>query len=448
MTAAYRHTLRHALTACALSAAILLQGCGEGSGPPTLKILSPHWEGIRIEFERAWNAARAAEGKAPVKIDWLDVGGTSDNVKYIRSAFVKTPDSIDIDMFFGGGVDPYIACAEADVLAPVSVPEAILSNIPPDLLGVPLYDPQGRWYGAALSGFGILYNNVLLDQFKLPRPATWEDLTKPALRSWVGSADPRKSGSTHMMYEIIAQAYGWERGMEIISMLAGNIKGFTQSASTVPKDIATGNIAAGLCIDVYAWSAIEEVGDDRLGFIMPQGLTVVNPDSIAMLKGAPQPELAAEFLRFVLSETGQKLWMLKMGSMPGAPQEYQLNKMPIWPALFEKYGQYTAFSESPFTWQSSTRYDTDKGSARWGIFNDYLGALFIEQHPLCVKAWAKVCALPGDDPRRTLFMQGPMSEDALMAAATNEYTDSRWRSDTLAKWANDARRRYSAIVED
>jgi ABC-type Fe3+ transport system substrate-binding protein len=410
--------------------------------------MSPHWEGIRIEFERAWNAARAAAGLPPVKVEWLDVGGTSDIVKYIRSTFARTPEGIDIDLFFGGGVDPYIAFADEGLLAPVNVPEGILSNIPPDLHGVPLYDQEGRWYGAALSGFGILYNNVLLEKFSLPVPAGWEDLTKPALRSWVGSADPRKSGSTHMMYEIIVQAYGWDLGMEIIAKLAGNVKGFTQSASTVPKDIATGNIAAGLCIDTYAWSAIEDAGEEHLGFTMPQGLTVVNPDAIAMLKGAPQPELAREFIEFVLSEAGQKIWMLKIGSVEGAPTEYQLNKMPIWPALFKKYRDHVVFKESPFDWSSSVHYDTDKGSARWGIFNDYLGTMFIDQHPLCAKAWAKVCELPDDNPLRALYMDMPMSESEMLAAATNAYTDSRWRADKLASWANNARRRYSKILEN
>jgi hypothetical protein len=74
--------------------------------------------------------------------------------------------------------------------------------------------------------------------------------------------------------------------------------------------------------------------------------------------------------------------------------------------------------------------------------------MFIDQHPLCAKAWAKVCELPDDNPLRALYMDMPMSESEMLAAATNAYTDSRWRADKLASWANNARRRYNKILED
>jgi len=145
-----------------------------------------------------------------------------------------------------------------------------------------------------------------MEKFDLPTPKTWRDLTSQKLRTWVGSADPRKSGSTHMMYEIILQAYGWETGMWTIAAMAGNIRAFTQSASTVPKDIAVGETATGLCIDQYAWSTMEKVGGERRGFALPEGLTVVTADGIAKLKGAPESAIATDFISYVLSEAGQK----------------------------------------------------------------------------------------------------------------------------------------------
>lgn len=418
----------------------------EGPVAGTLNILSPHHEGIRLEFARAFNSWREKHGKKPVKCEWLDVGGTSDILKYIRSTFKSTPGGIDIDMFFGGGLDPYVALEEEGLLEKCPIPPGILTNIPLTLHGVPLYSENGYWYGAALSGFGILYNKVVLEKFDLPIPHTWEDLTDPRLRTWVGSADMRKSGSTHMMYEIILQAYGWEKGMHIISALAGNVRSFTQSASTVPKDIAVGEVAAGLCIDVYAWSTMEKVGGDRLGFVLPEGLTVVNPDAIAILKGAPEKELAIEFLTFVLSEAGQKIWMLEKGSIEGAPVEYQLNKMPVWPSLYAKYDEYTYFSGSPFEWKKTVKYDSAKGSARWGILNSYLGTLFIDAHPSCKKAWGKICT--GNLPEKyvEMYYADPLTETEILSYATNEFKDTEWKARIVTDWANDARKRYHTII--
>ena len=412
-----------------------------------LKILTPHWEGIRIEFTRGYNEWRIARGKKPVKVVWLDVGGTSDIVKYIRSAFADTPESIDVDIMFGGGTEPFMAFADEKLLAQCEVSAAILTNIPRTLHGQPVYNTNGYWYGAALSGFGILYNKIVLTRFGLPIPETWEDLTKPALRTWVGSSDLRKSGSTRKMYEIILQAYGWEKGMRVISAMAGNIRSFTASASTVPKDIAVGEIATGLCIDVYAWSTIREIGEDRLGFVLPKGLTVVNPDAIAMLKGAPEPGLAREFIEFVLSEAGQKIWMLELNTIPGAPTRFEINKMPVWPSLYAKYKDYCIFTDSPFDWKDAVQDDSRKSSLRWGILNDYIGTLFIDAHPECVKAWQRVCSLPQTNELYQLYMKHPLTEPELMGYATNQYLDTRWRSKAISEWGNDARRRYKEIIE-
>lgn len=416
-----------------------------GSVHGDLRIISPHWEGVRIEFARAFNEVRAARGEKPIVIEWLDVGGTSDILRFLRSMFASEPNG-QIDIIFGGGLDPYLVLAEEGLLTPCPLPPGILTNIPPFLHGVPLYETNGLWYGAALSGFGILYNNVVLAKFGLPTPSTWEDLTAPALRGWVGSADLRKSGSVHMMYEIILQAYGWDKGMAIISELSGNIRGFTQSAGSVPTEIAVGDIAAGMCIDMYAWNTVARVGGGRLAFSLPRGLTVVNPDCIALLRGAPHAELARAFIEFVMSEDGQKLWMLAKNSLPGAPHEFDLTKMPVWPSLFAKYGAYAVFHESPFAWTNTVQYDAAKGSARWNIVNDYIGCLFIDAHRECRAAWDKVSRLASDHPLRREFLRHPLSEARCMALATNEYRDPAARARLLATWSSDARRRYTAII--
>ena len=418
-----------------------------GKSAGILIVLSPHWEGIRVEFQNAFNKWRILNGKNPVKINWIDVGGTSDIIKYIRSSFKRSPEGIDADIFFGGGTEPYITLAREELLSRTEIPENILSNIPSDIFGQPIYDIGGYWYGAALSGFGILYNKIVNEKFNLPEPQTWIDLSLPPLRSWVGSADPRKSGSTHMMYEIILQAYGWKTGMWTIAAMAGNIRAFTQSASTVPKDIAVGETAAGLCIDQYAWSTMEKIGGARLGFALPKGLTVVTADGIAKLKGSPNSAIATDFIAFILSESGQKIWMLKKNTIPGSPEQFQLNKMPVWPSLFSKYKKYTYFNDNPFLWKSSVKYSSPKSSARWGILNDYIGAVLIDPHKKCADAWAKVCDLSETNSQKKLFLETLITENELMGFATNQYRDNRWRAKLLSKWANEARSKYDEILK-
>ena len=45
-----------------------------------LVIISPHWEGFRYEFARAFSQWY---GK-PVEVDWRDLGGANDDLKFVE----------------------------------------------------------------------------------------------------------------------------------------------------------------------------------------------------------------------------------------------------------------------------------------------------------------------------------------------------------------------------
>jgi len=414
---------------------------------PTRKliIISPHWEGIRYEFEQGFSEWTARQFNHRTQIEWLDVGGTSDALRYVRSEFSRSPRGINIDLFFGGGVDPYLGLLKDDLLEPCQVPVEVLEAIPQRYAGIEMYAADGRWFGACLSGFGILVNKRVLELVGLPRPESWADLARPEYLTWVGSGDPRSSGSVHMVYEIIAQAYGWEEGWANIVRMGANIRNFSRSASQTTKDCALGEVACAMAIDLYAWNQVVEVGPDRMEFILPEGATVVNPDGIAILKGAPHKELAEEFITFVLSEAGQKLWTLKVGA-PGGPRKFALYRMPMIPGFAARFGDDVAVAFDPFTWKGGFTYDSQKGSTRWTILNDLIGAYVIDAHDDLVAAWRTVRHLPPSDPRVAELVRPPLSEQQVLALARDEWSDAAFRARTRAEWASEASRRYRRIA--
>ncbi|MCX7917993.1 MAG: extracellular solute-binding protein, partial [bacterium] len=298
------------------------------SAGKNLIIISPHWEGVKIEITRAFSEWYEKNFKEKVKIEWIDQGGTSDDLKYVESLFKKNPKGIGIDLFFGGGLSPYLKLKEEGFLEKYKLPQNILKKIPKTCAGVPNYDNEFYWYGVVLSGFGILYNKKALKFLKLPFPNTWKDLGEIRYFSLVGAADPRHSGSMHMMYEIILQTYGWEEGWKTILSLAGNTKNFSISASEVARETSTGEVVVSLCIDSYALAQIEVNGKENMGFILPENQTVINPDCIGILKGAPNIEIAKRFIEFLFTYETQLLWIQKKGKK-GGPIEYSLNRFPI-----------------------------------------------------------------------------------------------------------------------
>ena len=411
-----------------------------------LVIVSPHWEGIKYEFQRAFSRWTAERFGHATELEWLDMGGTSDAIRYVKSEFTRSPAGINVDLFFGGGVDPYIQLDELDLLLPCRLPESTLELIPPTFAGIEVYDAERKWFGAVLSGFGIIFNRKVCDILKLPEPRTWKDLGNPDYFTWVGSGDPRSSGSVHMAYEIILQAYGWREGWAIITRMCGNTRNFSRAGSQVPKDVAMGEVACGMAIDVYAWRQVAEAGKERIGFVMPEGLTVINPDGIAALKGAPHRELAERFIRFVLSAEGQKLWCLKSG-VPGGPEKFELTRMPVIPGFGERFGKDTAVPFDPYKWEPGFVYDSDKGSLRWTILNDLIGATMIDTHEELVSAWRVVKNLSADNVRSLTLMHPPLSETSLLQMAREDWKNPEFRARTRAEWAEDARKRYIKIAE-
>ena len=77
-----------------------------------------------------------------------------------------------------------------------------------------------------------------------------------------------------------------------------------------------------MCIDFYGRFESEEVagknGLSRLKYTSVLGGTSVGADSIALLRGAPNPQVAKAFIDFVLKLEGQKLWDFRVGT-PGGP---------------------------------------------------------------------------------------------------------------------------------
>jgi ABC-type Fe3+ transport system substrate-binding protein len=440
-------------TTVVLGALFLLGGCGakpeatelhaedtSRRGDQELVILSPHWEGIRYEFGHAFERWYEEETGQTVTVAWRDFGGTSADVKYIRSGFAKSPGGIGIDLFFGGGLPPYELLAEEGLFAPYQLPDDVLERIPAQYPGGDLYDPQFRYYGTVLSGFGILYNKEVLRRLGLPEPDSWEDLAAPEAVTWVGMGDPRSSGSALMVFEIILQAYGWERGWQVITRLGGNCRYFTRSSSAIPKDVALGEIAYGGAIDFYARTAIARYGAERLGFVLPAGKTVVNPDPIAILTGAPHPELAQAFVRFVMSEAGQKLWFLPTG-VEGGPERYQLLRMPILPELYPRYAHLTGGVSSPFDWKTDFLFDGAKATRRRGILQDMLGAFVIDTQYELIPAWQAVIAahLPADLLYELSSMR--LTEEGALAAA-ERWNDPEFRVKLLTDWCQRAIRKY------
>ncbi|MCZ6680617.1 MAG: extracellular solute-binding protein [Candidatus Poribacteria bacterium] len=430
------------LMCCAVAILMCVQAA---SARDKLVIISPHWEGIETEFERAFKAWYTSKTGREVIMDWIDQGGSSSDFRFIEAEFKRLPEGINIDLFFGGGIDNYLKLADKGLLHPYKLPEAQLKRIPKEIFGIPVYDAEYRWYGAALSTFGIMYNEELRGMLRLPEIKTWKDLTQPKLIGRVGAADPRESGSAHMMYEIILQGYGWEKGFELITQLGANVRGFSAGANTIPRDVASGQVIYGMAIDFYAFGQIAVIGEDKIKFIIPADAAVISPDSIAILKGAPNLDIAQKLLEFVLSDDGQKLWVLRDTDPEGPKWKGGLNRCSVIPALYDELGDRCVVT-NPFRMDlNPIDYDPAKGGIRWDIVGDLIGALVIEPHKDLVDAWKTVNKCKDPQKREAaiqVLSQVSITEEEALALAVDKWKRPDYRNQKLKEWGEFARQKF------
>ena len=209
----------------------------DGRGLRQLVIISPHNEQIRTEFGRAfqkWHEAQYGEG---VYVAWSTPGGTSEIRRMLRAQWEaalieNTSVGGDADLMFGGGSYEFIQLSKpvtvtdaeggkrtATILQPTEFSAEYLDSIygtVHEIAGVPLYSDQGFWFGAALSGFGIVYNRDVLAQLEVPDPTVWADLADPRLIHEISLVNPLQSGSVTTAYEAILARLGWNDGWRIL----------------------------------------------------------------------------------------------------------------------------------------------------------------------------------------------------------------------------------------
>lgn len=404
-------------------------------------IISPHNEAIRYEFARGFDLWYRQQFGQGATVEWRDLGGTTDALRFVQSEFAAKPEGIGIDIFFGGGSEPFLLLADRKLVQAYEPPEEILSGIPQSFNGIEVYDPGHAWYGAALSSFGILQNKQVQRRLELPFVTRWEELAQPKLRGWVGVGDPRNSGTMINMFEAFLQAYGWERGWQLLSEIAGNARRVDRISSTTAKDVTLGESAYAFAIDFYAFTQIAVAGRTNMTFVLPRDFTAISPDGIAILRGAPNLAVARRFIDFVLGEPGQKLWFLPRGH-PEGPQRYSIERMSVRRDFYQRFREVSNIEFSPFELKQNFIYNARLSRERREVVAALAGALLVDTLPELQAAWSEMIRRGSTDADRAEFGRMPVSETEALQLATGAWKEAVVRNRKKVEWQTWAQRKY------
>jgi len=226
----------------------------------------------------------------------------------------------------------------------------------PDKVGAfPINDPAGYYKGFAAAGYGIMWNTRYVKAKQLPVPREWDDLRKAVYHGHVGMSAPSRSGTTHLTVETILQGEGWAKGWQLMKEIAGNFKTVTERSFGVPDGVNSGNFGIGIVIDFFGLSS--KGSGFPVEFHYPTVTTLV-PANVAIVKNAPNPAAAGEFIDFLLSPEGQELLL-----DPG------IRRLPVNPVTYAKAppGFPNPFKDSSIG--AAVNFDLARSKNRYNLVN-------------------------------------------------------------------------------
>lgn len=393
----------------------------------TVVIITPHNDQLRTELSRAFSRWHRGRFGSEASVAWSVPGGTSEIRRMLVAQYESDlragdPPGGAADLVFGGGSYEYTLMARplkvkvgdevrtTTILEPVELTPTFLESVygTNDIGGRPLHDPGLAWFGVAMSTFGMVWNDRSLERLGLPAPEAWSDLADPRLAGWVGMVNPAQSGSVATAFETILLRLGWDEGWAVLRRACANANTCTASSQAVPLLVASGQCATSIAIDFYGRfqqqalaESASELGQpelDRLRFAAPRGQTVVDPDPIAMLRGAPHPELARRFIEFALSREGQALWQFRPGQDPccglSGPTTHALRRLPVSRSLYRDCAECFIDRVDPFADATPL---ADQPDFRAFVAPMFL-AMYLDHPRLLADAWRAIRTHPSFPP--------------------------------------------------
>lgn len=208
----------------------------------------------------------------------------------------------DVDIFLGAGAPAHEVLRAEGLIVPYK-PKG-WDDIPAEWHGMKTKDMDGTWTVFAPWIVTNLYNEKVLKTLKLPPPKTWHDLLNPIYRGNVVHTLPYASGTMHEAVEILLQSFGEEEGWKYLRLLAAQLALFSTGSTHTTQLVSRGEVPIGI-----AQPQMNAMAARKDGFpvrdLLPEK-TILVPEAVALLKGAPNEAVGKIFLDWLFSDEGQK----------------------------------------------------------------------------------------------------------------------------------------------
>jgi iron(III) transport system substrate-binding protein len=270
-------------------AALLAAGCGGSSSDSagSLTLYSSQHEPMTEALAKGFEE----ESGAKVQIRFGEDEGLASQIE-------QEGDASPADVVLTENTPPLELLAGKELLAEVD--SSTLEEVPSRY-----NSPTGHWVGVAARETVMVYNPDLISADELP--ASILDLAKP---EWKGKLAIAPSEPDFVpIVSAIEKLDGEAAAKSWLEGFAANAKHYNDNEGIIAA-VDSGQIAAGIINHYYWYEAVAEEGKDKVpsklhyfGHEDPGAL--VNISGAGALESSGDPELAQEFLAYLVSEEGQ-----------------------------------------------------------------------------------------------------------------------------------------------
>jgi len=208
----------------------------------------------------------------------------------------------DADVFLGAGAPAHEVLKQEGLIVPYRPKD--WDKVPAEWHGMKVKDEGDYWTCFAPWIVTNLYNEKILKRLRLPPPKTWNDLLNPIYRGTIVHTLPYASGTMHETVEILMQAFGEKEAWAYLRSLAAQLARFSTGSTDTTQLTGRGEIPIGVAQPQMNAMAARKDGYP-VRDLLPEK-TILVPEAVALLKGAPNEATGKIFLDWLFSMDGQK----------------------------------------------------------------------------------------------------------------------------------------------
>ncbi len=213
------------------------------------------------------------------------------------------------------------------------------------------------WVGMDVWSSAICFNTVEAGKKNLPKPATWEDLTKPVYRGAITMPHPASSGTGYLMVSAWLQMMGEQKGWAFMDALHQNMGVYTHSGSKPCRQAGAGEFPIGLSFE-YRANKTKKDGAP-IDIVLPAEGLGWDMEATAILKTTKRPEAAKLLADWATSRKANELYAKNFAivALPGVQEKLQFIDADIEKMLVKNDFGWAAANRDRILAEWSRRYE-------------------------------------------------------------------------------------------